>query len=41
MPFGPDDVLYCPMPLFHGNALASNFVPAFSGWYSMRARSNH
>ena len=28
MPFGPDDVLYCPMPLFHGNALASNFVPA-------------
>ena len=21
MPFGPDDVLYCPMPLFHGNAL--------------------
>ena len=30
MPFGPDDVLYCPMPLFHGNALASNFVPALT-----------
>jgi len=30
MPFGPGDVLYCPMPLFHGNALASNFVPALT-----------
>jgi fatty-acyl-CoA synthase len=30
MPFGSDDVLYCPMPLFHGNALASNFVPALT-----------
>ena len=30
MPFGSDDVLYCSMPLFHGNALASNFVPALS-----------
>jgi fatty-acyl-CoA synthase len=30
MPFGNDDVLYCPMPLFHGNALASNFVPALT-----------
>jgi fatty-acyl-CoA synthase len=30
MPFGADDVLYCPMPLFHGNALASNFVPALT-----------
>ena len=30
MPFGPDDVLYCSMPLFHGNALASNFVPALT-----------
>jgi fatty-acyl-CoA synthase len=30
MRFGPDDVLYCPMPLFHGNALASNFVPALT-----------
>lgn len=30
MPFTHDDVLYCPMPLFHGNALASNLVPAFA-----------
>jgi fatty-acyl-CoA synthase len=30
MPFGSDDVLYCPMPLFHGNALASIFVPALT-----------
>jgi fatty-acyl-CoA synthase len=30
MPFGSDDVLYCSMPLFHGNALASNFVPALT-----------
>ncbi len=30
MPFSSDDVLYCPMPLFHGNALASNIVPAFA-----------
>jgi fatty-acyl-CoA synthase len=30
MPFTADDVLYCPMPLFHGNALASNLVPAFA-----------
>jgi len=28
MPFAPDDVLYCSMPLFHGNALSSNFIPA-------------
>jgi fatty-acyl-CoA synthase len=28
-PFGPDDVLYCAMPLFHGNALFSNLVPGF------------
>lgn len=26
--FQPDDVLYCSMPLFHGNALWSNWVPA-------------
>jgi fatty-acyl-CoA synthase len=30
MPFTNKDVLYCPMPLFHGNALASNFVPALT-----------
>ncbi len=27
--FGPDDVLYCAMPLFHGNALLANLFPAF------------
>ena len=26
--FGPDDVLYCTMPLFHGNALWANLLPA-------------
>lgn len=25
--FTADDVLYCPMPLFHGNALMSNLLP--------------
>jgi fatty-acyl-CoA synthase len=25
--FGPDDVLYCAMPLFHGNALVANLFP--------------
>ena len=25
--FGPDDVLYCTMPLFHGNALWANLLP--------------
>ncbi len=25
--FGPDDVLYCSMPLFHGNALFANLLP--------------
>ena len=29
VPFGPDDVLYSAMPLFHGNALFSNLLPAF------------
>lgn len=38
MPFGPDDVLYCPMPLFHGNALASNFVPAVTSGASIALR---
>lgn len=28
LPFGADDVLYCAMPLFHGNALFSNLLPA-------------
>ena len=26
--FHPDDVLYCAMPLFHGNALVANLFPA-------------
>ena len=26
--FTPDDVLYCAMPLFHGNALMANLLPA-------------
>lgn len=30
IPFRPDDVLYCAMPLFHGNALFSNLFPAFA-----------
>jgi fatty-acyl-CoA synthase len=38
MPFGPDDVLYCPMPLFHGNALASNFVPAVTSGAAIALR---
>jgi len=29
LPFGPDDTLYSAMPLFHGNALFSNLLPAF------------
>jgi fatty-acyl-CoA synthase len=38
MPFTSDDVLYCPMPLFHGNALASNFVPAFTSGATIALR---
>jgi fatty-acyl-CoA synthase len=30
MPFTADDVLYCAMPLFHGNALSAAFIPAFT-----------
>ena len=30
MGFTPDDVLYCAMPLFHGNALAASVVPALA-----------
>jgi fatty-acyl-CoA synthase len=26
--FGPEDILYCAMPLFHGNALVANLFPA-------------
>lgn len=28
--FSADDVLYCAMPLFHGNALTANLVPAMA-----------
>ena len=28
--FGPDDVLYCAMPLFHGNAINAVVLPALS-----------
>src|SRR4029078_8561549 len=38
MPFCPGDVLYCPMPLFHGNALASNFVPALTSGATIALR---
>lgn len=30
MPFSHDDVLYSAMPLFHGNALSANYVPAWT-----------
>ena len=29
--FGPDAILYCPMPLFHGNALSAILLPALAG----------
>jgi fatty-acyl-CoA synthase len=38
MPFAPDDVLYCSMPLFHGNALASNYVPALASGATIALR---
>jgi fatty-acyl-CoA synthase len=38
MPFGADDVLYCSMPLLHGNALASNFVPALTAGATIALR---
>jgi fatty-acyl-CoA synthase len=38
MPFGADDVLYSPMPLFHGNALAANFVPALASGATIALR---
>ncbi|MDQ1520485.1 MAG: steroid-22-oyl-CoA synthetase, partial [Actinomycetota bacterium] len=30
MGFSPDDVLYCAMPMFHGNALSANIIPAIA-----------
>jgi fatty-acyl-CoA synthase len=38
MPFTADDVLYCPMPLFHGNALASNLIPGFAAGATIALR---
>jgi fatty-acyl-CoA synthase len=35
MGFGPDDVLYCAMPLFHGNALMSTVFPAMGSGASI------
>lgn len=31
VPFGPEEVLYSAMPLFHGNALNAAIFPAFAG----------
>jgi fatty-acyl-CoA synthase len=36
--FSPDDVLYCSMPLFHGNALLANLFPALVGGASVVLR---
>ena len=37
--FSPDDVLYCSMPLFHGNALASNLLPGMGAGATIVLRS--
>ena len=39
MPFATDDVLYCAMPLFHGNALTSIVFPALRTGATHRAAS--
>jgi fatty-acyl-CoA synthase len=36
--FAPTDVLYCSMPLFHGNALLANLFPAMVGGASVVLR---
>ena len=36
--FGPDDVLYCAMPLFHGHALAASVFPAFQSGATLLLR---
>jgi fatty-acyl-CoA synthase len=36
--FTPDDVLYCAMPLFHGNALLANLFPAMVSGASVALR---
>ena len=38
MGFTPDDVLYCPMPLFHGNALVSNLLPGMAAGATIALR---
>lgn len=38
MGFSHDDVLYCAMPLFHGNALSANVVPAFASGATIALR---
>jgi len=35
MGFGADDILYCSMPVFHGNALMSMVFPAFASGASL------
>ena len=35
MGFGPDDVLYCSMPVFHGNALMSMVFPSLASGASL------
>jgi fatty-acyl-CoA synthase len=36
--FGPDDVLYSVMPLFHGNALSAAVLPAFASGATLALR---
>ncbi len=36
--FRPDDVLYCAMPLFHGNALLANLFPAMAAGATVALR---
>jgi len=36
--FGPDDVLYCAMPMFHGNALNACVVPAVAAGATLALR---
>jgi len=36
--FGPDDVLYCAMPMFHGNALNTCVIPAVAAGATLALR---
>jgi len=38
MPFSPADVLYCAMPLFHGNSLSSSVFPWMGGGATLALR---